>query len=245
MIHIWTEDSENSCTVQFWKFITEQLCYDKKVEINITGFGSYSKLLKYISNSVENAMINGVYIILIDKVADNSAAVSAYIRLNKIVKSKKNIYISDLHSFEYMMLMFEEFEHWTKPYIDKTSMSEYGKYFNLIPELSRVIDNGLSIKDSEILSELNKSSKKVSTEKIAYIILRKLTKLSDADFVIEKTYLGNCWTCRCCLYNNNECSLSKCKMGEFDKAKVLFNKSYATKIIHNAGVQFESNEIIL
>lgn len=228
MIHIWTEDSENSCTVQFWRFITSKLC--NGAEIDIKGFSSYTKIYTYVSKNVHQ-MNDGVYILLIDNVKDNYEVAAMYNRISAKIENNHRIYLSDLHSFEYMILTFKELSSW---------ISSYKEYEYIIEELRKIVEADKNVEESAILSKINTSNKRISTEKIASIVLKKMTKSSSGDFLISKTYLGSCWTCDCCsIQDNDMCSIKEYEMTALNKAYTEFYKSYAKCVIHAASVYFE------
>ena len=70
-----------------------------------------------LADTVKSTKFNSkdTYIILVDKVLDNAKALKYYLDIQKIVCNYKNIYISDLLCFEYLILRFRYFEAWTEP----------------------------------------------------------------------------------------------------------------------------------
>ena len=244
MIHIWTEDSENSCTVQFWRFIVSELCSNKAF-VEVKGFNSNNSLYFYIESLYNKKQINSadVYIILFDKVPDNEYVMKTYKRIRGIADKCNNIYLSDILCFEYLIITFGHLKEWTYP-ANIAKRVKYDKIMECVREFTQLIDEGREIKFSdgtrEFLSGLGIKDKDIKSEKLAYLFMTQLINYRNGYFTVTKTKLGDCWIKSCCYGVDNGCALQNKHMKSYEKAQDLFKYSLAKCIIHSAGIKFDS-----
>jgi len=246
MIHIWHEDSTNSATTQFWNFLKQSCVHKILIDADIKGFNSNKNLHDYILTCSFN--INDTYHIFIDKVTDNQKALKYHIAVKQKVAAYKNVIVHDLLCFEYLMLRFRYFIEWTRPTGNNKSYTEceiIRKHF------ITCIDNNISwVRQKQIVSfvvkrfKINVSKNNwqrelqfISSENIASAILSTMTNGGTIDFGISKTRLGICWQCNCCVKHkspaigNKKCRIYKYNKKALDKARNLWNNTYAKNII--------------
>ena len=86
MIHIWHEDSLNSSTQQFWKFLKDNKVSTLLLEADIKGFNGNENLQAYIE---EEAVFNknDTYYIFMDYVLDNEWALNVWIDTKSFIKN--------------------------------------------------------------------------------------------------------------------------------------------------------------
>ncbi|MCI8311636.1 MAG: hypothetical protein HFI12_05430 [Lachnospiraceae bacterium] len=245
MIHIWHEDSTNSATTQFWNFLKNSNIHNILINADIRGFNSNKNLSDYISTyTFDN---NDIYHVFIDKVSDNQKALKYYVDIKRNVSVYKNVIVHNLLCFEYLILRFKYFVEWTKPTKDNQL---YNSCEIIRKQFIASIDNKEAwIKKNDIVDFIVRrynidTSKNnwqrelqfVSSENIATVLLNTMTNGGTIDFGVSKTRLGVCWQCNCCIkYNvsvigNKKCRIYKYNKQTLDKAKNLWNNTYAKNI---------------
>lgn len=248
MIHIWHEDSQNSATTYFWNFMYSNKVSSKLVNVDIQGFDGNKNLADYLRTCVFNS--NDTYIILADMVLDNNKALTYYIDISTTIRKYKNVYLSDLLCFEYMMLRFKYFVSWTEP---TKTIRGYQEAQQVRENFIRCIDNGKSwVNEPSIVKYIVKIKgidtikagwqaelTHISSENIATLLLSIMTNGGTTEFGISKTHFGNCWTNNCCHKHNIAVGDRKCRIYKYEKtsaekAKNLWNGTLAKQIINKA-----------
>lgn len=252
MIHIWHEDSTNSSTQQFWKFLQSNQINPLLKNADIQGFSSNKNLRNHIKECIENHNIHkaDTYYIFMDCVQDNEVAYRLYNNLLYLTNGYNNIKVMDLLCFEYLMLKFKYLENWIKPI--RTSNKNFEKMLELrnifidIVETNKdwtknkyIVQFVMAYGKAKMMKGEHLDFKHISEEYISTLMLSKLTSWYNADFCIVKTTLGNCWTCNC-LYCNKKYK-SKCRRNSnsvrienkepLGKAKLLWQYTDAHKYI--------------
>lgn len=239
MIHIWHEDSANSATTQFWNFLKQYSVSSIITNADIKGFNSNSKLAEYVSTYRFKS--NDTYHIFIDKVVDNEKALEYWKKVKKDVSAYNNVIVHDLLCFEYMILKFKYFVAWTKPV---KGNQLYNQGMILRKQFIDCIDKKqpwTRKKDivNFVVKRFNTDTKHIqyiSSENVATALISAMTNGGTIDFGVSKTRLGVCWTCDCCCkHNTSKVGNSKCRLYRYhkracEKAKSLWNNTYAHKI---------------
>ena len=245
MIHIWHEDNQNSATTKFWQVMCDSEVSQKLISIDIRGFGGNNKLADYLREYKFNS--SDTYIIFVDKVLDNSKALTYYIDIRNTVKQYKNVYLADLLCFEYMILRFEDFVSWTEPV--KLIMG-YQEAKQIRDDFIKCIDNGEHwITESSIVEYIVKHKgidttkvgwqeelPYISSEYLATLLLSIMTNGGTTEFGISKTKFGNCWYSDCCHKYDGAVGSKKCRIYEYrktsaEKAINLWNGTLAKEIV--------------
>lgn len=252
-IHIYHEDSTLSSTTQFWRGITNLLIPNNTIEIK--GFNGNEELCKYLANiSINN---HDIYIIFMDKVVDNQKALSQYKKARRLTDKYKNVYISNLLSFEYLILTFKYLQEWTEPiqfnrqYRDalvarKCLINAVNNKItwisdaNLINYISQY--KGISLNSNTLYIQLSH----ISYENLATDILSRIVNGGKNDFSLSKTHFGNCWLCNCCTRHSKVSGPKKCRLYGYsktskEKATNLWNCTQAKLLIRKALKYFEEN----
>lgn len=229
MMHIWHEDSENSATTQFWKFLTfYKVCFDISCA-DIRGFSGNQNLLDFVSSVTFNR--RDIYIIFMDFVYDNPRVLQIYSELKEITYKKSNVVVADLLSFEYLILSFKYFENWIKPLV---VTNKYKYLCEVRRELLRCVnDMELPIRYPLLVEYMKYSFPSrnivtITTEQLATHLLSDFTSSLKGDFSITKKHLGSCWTCNCCDKYTKDL-VKKCSHAENKKT----GKEKALNLYHN------------
>lgn len=258
MLHIWHEDKyindfnkHNSATQLFWEFLKSNNLNTELTNAEIRGFNSNSKLLEYIKNNRFNA--NDKYIIFIDKPLDNAKVMHIYREAKRLIGKNKNIYLSEIVSFEYMLLEFRQIHVWLKP-TNKNEINNYNRIeylrqrfiyciknvveWSLDRDLVNfvIVEAKLNVNDIQFRQKL----RNISQEKMAFYILHRYSVIS-GNFLFNKSCLDDCWTCDCCIrprgypeHNTNvPCNIFRYKKNSSTKAVNLWNNTAAKSIIQN------------
>lgn len=241
MLHIWHEDSANGATTQFWEFICKNSCFPLLKNAEIAGSNSNDNLVKKLAHYRFD--VNDIYYIFLDRVPDNPDALQLYDRAKQIVSKYKNIVLSDLLCFEYLMLSFKYFSQWVKlkkrnkglDFADKTRVefiqciNNHDNWINYKQIKNYVIlKNNLANLNSE---EQDNAFAYITQEQIAYQLLCDMCNSGVLDFRITKTCFGTCWTCNCCDKNKPMCNLYKYHKDSCTKAMNLWNCTVAHKLL--------------
>lgn len=246
MIHIWHEDSMDSATTQFWRFLATELADHLPPGTEIKGFGGNHKLYAHLNTAKFDSQ--DLYYIFMDKVLDNPKALKYYLDTNKIISRYNNVILTDLLSFEYLLLKFEHIIKWTKP-MKHQALYEECEYVRA--EMIHSVEAGSNwiFHDSIVRfvtrqKQINthvpgwqKELSFISSEKIVTLLLNCMTHGGTAEFGVSKTRLGKCWCESCCFkYNNGDTGLAKCrifkeKITSEAKAMSLWEGTDAKKII--------------
>jgi hypothetical protein len=252
MIHIWHEDSKDSVTTKFWKFLKDNNVSSDFKNADIQGFGSNDKVVEALKQAVIDNQ--DTYYIFIDYVRDNKRALGYYlVAMNYIkVKGYTNVHLMKLLSFEYLILGFKYFEQWTEP--TKNNLL-YNICKPVRKELIRIVDSqnaswinnetivnylayikGIDISDSKFVEQLQY----ISFENIATSLLSNMTNGGTTEFGITKTNFGKCWHCNCCGKYKDDVGDDKCRIYKDNKtanmkAVDLWNYTEAHCYITNWG----------
>lgn len=228
------------------EFLTLSNVSNKLKDVIIQGFDGNDKLASHIKNF--NFNTKDKYIILADMVLDNSKALAYYLDISNSIRGYNNVYLSDLLSFEYMMLRFKYFINWTEP---MKIISGYEQAKPIRNKFIHCIDNGISwVTEPDIVNyivkrkgiDTNKPGWQreltfISSENIATLLLSTMTNGGTTEFGISKTRFGNCWYNNCChkhnsVNGNNKCRIYKYNKTSLEKAKNLWNGTLAKQIIN-------------
>ena len=240
IVNIWHEDSQESSTSSFWRFIFDTLASTPSV-FKVRGFSSNKNLAKEIMK-YDFSDLNQKYIILLDNPYDNRVIGELFDSIELKLKSYRNVYMADIVCFEYMMLSFEEFEQWVKRDVVSTRMRDL---FLVRQQLLDCIANGKQWKEYNDICrfadiKFGKDNKKTkSVENLSAALLSELTSDRKYKFGISKTTFGDCWTCDCCKLNL-KCALNGFDINatdlltSYDKAIALYSKSPVIEVIKGA-----------
>ena len=241
-IHIWHEDSVNSSTDTFWKFLADQIG-NKKYVFDIQGFNGNSNLLQVVMEESDNICTGmDLYLIVMDRVLDNTHARELHKEVKRIVAGFKNAFVSDIMCFEFIILSFGKLKEWTEPlhqpYADR--FAETWRYIEIFKEKQS------NWKDSTELVKYahcrKPSSKNVSSEKIAAWLLSDLLNNLETDFKVTKTKMGKCWKCDCCVLREiagESCRLKGLEYSGSTKASNLYRYTYIFEFLKRAKEKYE------
>lgn len=246
MIHIWHEDSMDSATTQFWRFLAAKYTDGLSAETEIRGFGGNHKLYTHLNETEFDS--HDLYYIFMDKVPDNPKALKYYLNTVKIVSGYHNVVLADLLCFEYLLLKFEHFIKWTKPV---KCGSLYKECEHVRTEMIHSIETGNSwVLYDPILHFIAKQKRIdlhipgwqkelsfISSENIVTLLLSCMTNGGTTEFGVSKTRLGRCWYEDYCFkYDNDHTGFNKCRMyGDQKtseaKARTLWEKTDAKNLL--------------
>lgn len=245
MLYIWHEDSKDSAATEFWCLLSE---FIKEIKnIRIEGFNGNENLKRHLED-VKNINLEDYYIVFVDAAYDNPKALKVYESVVNIADKYKNIYVSDLYCFEFLLLSFQHLDVWLSV--------RNKRFWEVRNELIKAVNEGIeSWEKSDILkkfiedynihrTKISKGKKvnlKITFEYLTAILLSQLSNNAYGDFEIGKTKLGSCWQTSCIKDKERNCS--KCKIRIYnktqkEKANNLWNCTKAKSIILKAKLFF-------
>lgn len=232
MVHIWHEDSTESSTSTMWKFLVKEK-FNKKVQFEIFGTNGNGKLVqKVMSNKYTD---EDIYIIFIDVPFNNEKTLGIYRDLMELTEDIKNVYVAKIICFEDLILKFKLLREWTRPTNEEAAI-RYDSIYSIVEEFNKNgWQNSIELREY-IKKKYEMSLDKVSSEKVAALLLTDLTRMSKAMFRVSKTQLGDCWTSSCCNFINlsHFCSLSKDMLSSKEKAEYIYKMTSIKHILDNA-----------
>ncbi len=208
---------------------------------DIKGFKHNDNLIIYVENY--NFNINDIYYIFLDCVPDNPSVVDLINRLNIVCSKHKNVVNSNNLCFEYLILRFIDFEKWTRP-IKRNKDYEAAliirnKFIHCVESNKRwtldkqILEYVCKYKNIDASTEIgfNKLSN-LTFEKVATLLLSKLTGAGPLGFQVTKTVFNTCWTCDCkdkckhSMISNHKDIYTKCNLNKLPVKKTSQAKAY-------------------
>lgn len=251
MVHIWHEDSKRSSTTQFWCFLQNEFVAKILYDAEIRGFGSNEALVTELQYCKFKS--SDIYYILLDNVLDNPDIVVLHKKVKRIEHKNKNVVVSNLLCFEFLILSFIYLDAWVKPYnVNKgytSAMCVRDAFINCINNNGMWVRNKVIVDyviDKWNLTHLDDFGIKrelsfITSEDIAFHLLCDIVNSGSLDFTTTKTRLGTCWTCNCCdkdnevnktnKNNRKHCNLYRYKKDRRTKALNLLNCTAAKQIL--------------
>ena len=190
--YVWCEDSGAGFT--FWKKVFEVLYSDFIVETKKNN----SELCKAADKICED---DNIYYILMDYAIDNTNVLRETQRLYHIIKSKKNVKVIKIHSFEFVLLSFKNLIEWIFDKNDELKI-ERSQLLDIKDRFVDLICNGGDSIKLQLLKDTFSFPDSMNTEKISANLLYKITR--NTGFETSKGKLGECFIVDCCNWEARE-----------------------------------------
>lgn len=253
MIHIIHEDSLDSCTTKFWRFLIEQ-CVGSTIKFDVQGMCGRKNVKSFICDKRFNDI--DAYIVFYDYTFDNYKIIKDYKIMQESLAQYgvKNVYLAKLICFEYLLLTFEELEDVVRPFKINSSFNELCKCrrdFIEIVQNRRAQQLLLSDNIKEYIVRHN-LGEGVTSEQFATELIKRMSDANkSADFRVRKNTLGNCWTCDCCSKQYGKCYINNYgnitnftnRYSKSEKASRLIDETILYDILIDAAKFFRDNGI--
>ena len=205
LLYILHEDSENSITTNLLYFLRDYSDSFIK-EFEIKAFNGIIALRKYVQTFDFSVHNNDKFVIIFDNVKDNQAVKSNTDIIFGVIKDKKykNVIICDILCIEYLLLTHKKFKNLMIANKLNRERKDLQMLLSLRVELIKCVSNKIDWRLNNLLVSYVENeivikqgfNKAMSTEKLAYFLLKDLVKKSN--FNMGKTLLNDCWTEACC-----------------------------------------------
>lgn len=241
MVHIWHEDSSTSSTSKLWNFLILEK-FNPCVKFEVTGTNGNGELVKKVASS--DYIVGDIYLVFVDVPFNNEKALGVYKDLLSTANGIKNVYIAKIVCFEDLLLKFKLLREWTRP-IDTKLAVKYDKVYDIIMEFNADgWQNSIKLREY-IQNKYEVSLDKISSEKIAALLLADLTRIGRTKFRVTKTGLGGCWISSCCIMDGSEqyCGIDNKRLNSKEKAKCIHEYTDIHIILEEAIEAFKGRGI--
>ena len=142
------------------------------------------------------------------------------------------IYIEEIHSFEFALLSFQKLEDWVFAKDDELKDNR----MDLLRAKDVFVDIQLNSRSQEKLIELKNSlnySNNYNTEQLSAKLLYDITR--NTGFETDKGHLGECFVNNCCEMENRQaddiCGLDTDRLSSEDKARQIYQYSILKDVL--------------
>lgn len=227
--YIWCEDF--GAGFKFW----QELFAILDAEIIVQSKKNNTELRK----SVEQISLKDKnrYYIFMDMAVDNTDVLRETDRIRKLAKSRDNVYIANIHSFEHALLSFKLLENWLFAKEDELKI----KRENLLIAREiflKMVSEGINKEEYIRIYELTGYNIKKNSEQLAAALLRDITK--NTGFETTKSKLGECFIKDCCTWaqrqDDDKCGLNESRLDSVTKRKLIVQSSVLWEAFKEVGL---------
>lgn len=208
------EDGEDSITTKLLIFILSELVKDVNL-FTVDGLGGWPNVVEFV-NSYKYSN-KEVIVIMMDNVHDNKTIASRFIELRKESKKYDNMYVANNLCIEYILLCCDRLFKIIEP-------KDSNEIFDNLLLVRNEFINTVRLKEPWSTNKIvynyvyNKKKKQFmkdkppfyTSENVSVMLIKDLLNSTSADFKVDKSNLGKCWTCDCCEVRR------KCKLNNYD-----------------------------
>lgn len=216
--YCWCEDSKSGYL--FWKELFKTVYPDIIVESKNSNSG-LNKAADRISSNDGN-----LYYIIVDNAIDNPDVLREMLRLKKCIAGKTNVKIISIHSFEFVLLSFEQLEKWVFAENDELK-DKRSVILEARSQFVKLVNAGGYAEDLNKFKSVYINQSKHNSEKISAKLLFEITR--NTGFETNKSHIGSCFVNSCCEWDdrqeNDICGLDDRKLILYEKMKQIIEHS--------------------
>ena len=226
--YIWCEDSQSGYMfwIEIFNFSNSKYIVESKKSVS----GLY-KAVNRISDDENN------YYILVDNAVDNPDVLREIKRIYSVAKTKGNIHIIKINSFEFTLLSFSLLEKWVFAFED--DLKEKRK--NILIAREMFVKTMTDIGTNQDLAAFKNTfgfSESITSEQISAKLLYDITR--NTGFETDKGHLGACFIKNCCNFEERQeddiCGLDDNRLSADEKFKQLIELSVLKNALQEVGL---------
>lgn len=226
--YVWCEDSGSGFL--FWTTFFHVINPEIVVESKRCNSGLI-KAVKHIEETDENQ-----YYILLDNAVDNPSVLLEVKKLSDLAKEKNNVTSIKVHSFEFVLLSFQDLEKWI--FAEEDELKD--KREDIINAKNHFVTTYTKTNDASVLAEVQKLLKynrNYNSEQLSAKLLLEITR--NTGFETKKGAIGECFILDCCNWQARQsddiCGLENGRLSQAEKMLHIREKSVLKNALEEAG----------